>query len=187
MSIALIILIVLVIILAIWVVVMYNKLIRLRVSAEEGASEIEVQLKRRYDLIPNLVETVKGYASHEKGTFEEVTRARAAAESAQGVGAEAAQAENMLSQALGRLMAVAEAYPDLKANENFLQLQNELTATEDRLAAARRFYNSTVKQLNTACQTIPTKFVAPIAKVEEREFFEVEEAGERQAPQVSFS
>lgn len=183
----LIIAVVLIIVLSLWVVAMYNKLIRLRVSAEEGSSEIEVQLKRRYDLIPNLVETVKGYASHEKSTFEEVTKARTAAQSVQGVNAQSAEAENMLTQALGHLFAVAEQYPDLKANQNFLELQNELTATEDRLAAARRFYNATVKQLNTACQTIPTKFVAPIAKVSEREFFEVEEAAEREAPQVSFS
>lgn len=187
MSLIVIVLIVLVIVLAIWVVLMYNKLVRLRVGAEEGASEIEVQLKRRYDLIPNLVETVKGYATHEKSTFEEVTKARTAAQEVEGVNAQSAEAENMLTQALGRLFAVAEQYPDLKANENFLQLQNELTATEDRLAAARRFYNATVKALNTACQTIPTKFVAPLAKVSEREFFEVEVDAERQAPQVSFS
>lgn len=187
MIIALVVLAIIVIVLAIWVISMYNKLIKLNVSAQEGASEIEVQLKRRYDLIPNLVETVKGYASHEKSTFEEVTQARTAAQQVEGINAQSAEAESILTQALGRLFAVAEAYPDLKANENFLQLQNELTATEDRLAAARRFYNATVKALNTACQTIPTKFVAPIAKVSEREFFEVETEIERQAPEVSFS
>ena len=164
----------------------YNKLVRLRVSAEEGSSEIEVQLKRRHDLIPNLVETVKGYATHEKGVFEEVTEARTSAQRAQGMEAQG-QAEGALGKALGRLFAVAEAYPDLKASENFLSLQGELTATEDRISAARRFYNSTVKALNTACQTIPTKFVAPIAKVEEREFFEIDDPAEREVVEVSFS
>jgi LemA protein len=175
-----------VLILVIWLVATYNKLVRLRVSAEEGSSEIEVQLKRRHDLIPNLVETVKGYATHEKGVFEEVTEARTSAQSAQGMEAQG-QAEGALSQALGRLFAVAEAYPDLKASENFLSLQSELTATEDRISAARRFYNSTVKALNAACQTIPSKFVAPIAKVEEREFFEIDDPAEREVVEVSFS
>jgi LemA protein len=175
-----------VLILVIWMVATYNKLVRLRVSAEEGGSEIEVQLKRRHDLIPNLVETVKGYATHEKGVFEEVTEARTSAQRAQGMEAQG-QAEGALSQALGRLFAVAEAYPDLKASANFLSLQSELTATEDRISAARRFYNSTVKALNTACQTIPTKFVAPIAKVEEREFFEIDDPAEREVVEVSFS
>jgi len=175
-----------VLILVVWLVATYNKLVRLRVSAEEGGSEIEVQLKRRHDLIPNLVETVKGYATHEKGVFEEVTEARTSAQSAQGMEAQG-QAEGALSQALGRLFAVAEAYPDLKASANFLSLQSELTATEDRISAARRFYNSTVKALNTACQTIPTKFVAPIAKVEEREFFEIDDPAEREVVEVSFS
>ena len=175
-----------VLILVIWMVATYNKLVRLRVSAEEGGSEIEVQLKRRHDLIPNLVETVKGYATHEKGVFEEVTEARTSAQRAQGMEAQG-QAEGALSQALGRLFAVAEAYPDLKASANFLSLQSELTATEDRISAARRFYNSTVKALNTACQTIPSKFVAPIAKVEEREFFEIDDPAEREVVEVSFS
>ena len=169
----------------IWVVLTYNKLIRLKVSAEEGSSEIEIQLKRRHDLVPNLVETVQGYATHERGVFEEVTKARSTAVEAQGMEAQG-QAENVLTQALGRLFAVAEAYPDLKASTNFLELQNELTATEDRIQAARRFYNATVKELNTACQTIPTKFVVPIAKVSQREFFEVEDPAEKQVPEVSF-
>ena len=175
-----------VLVLVIWLVATYNKLVRLRVSAEEGSSEIEVQLKRRHDLIPNLIETVKGYAAHEKGVFEEVTEARTSAQRAQGMEAQG-QAEGALGKALGRLFAVAEAYPDLKASENFLSLQGELTATEDRISAARRFYNSTVKALNTACQTIPTKFVAPIAKVEEREFFEIDDPAEREVVEVSFS
>lgn len=184
---ALIIVAVLVVVLAIWFFSTYNRLVSLRVAAEEGKSEIDVQLKRRHDLIPNLVETVKGYAAHERGTFEEVTSARTNAVAAQGAQAQA-QAEGALSQALGKLFAVAEAYPDLKANQNFLQLQGELTATEDRLSAARRFYNTTVKALNTACQTIPSKWVAPIAKVTEREFFELEDpATESAVPSVSFS
>ena len=184
---ALIILAVIIVVVAIWFFSTYNRLVSLRVGAEEGKSEIDVQLKRRHDLIPNLVETVKGYASHERGTFEEVTAARTTAVNAQGPQAQA-QAEGVLSQALGKLFAVAEAYPDLKANQNFLQLQGELTATEDRLSAARRFYNTTVKALNTACQTIPSKWVAPIAKVTEREFFELEDvAAESAVPNVSFS
>lgn len=163
----------------------YNRLVRLRVASEEGLSEIDVQLKRRHDLIPNLVETVKGYASHERGTLDEVIQARGAAMSAQGVQAQG-QAEGILGAALGRLLAVAEAYPDLKANQNFLQLQGELTATEDRLAASRRFYNTTVKALNTACQTIPSKWVAPLANVESKEFFELEDPAEKETPQVKF-
>ena len=170
---------------AIWFLLTYNRLVSLRVAADEGESEIDVQLKRRHDLIPNLVESVKGYAAHERGTLDEVTAARTAAVSANGVAAQGA-AEGALSQALGRLFAVAEAYPDLKANENFLQLQGELTATEDRLQAARRFYNTTVKALNTACVTIRSRFVAPIAKVTEREFFELENPAESAVPKVSF-
>ena len=163
----------------------YNRLVRLRVSAQEGESEIDVQLKRRHDLIPNLIETVKGYATHEKSVFEEVTQARTAAMGAQGVASQA-QAEGVLGQALGRMFAVAEAYPDLKANQNFLQLQGELTATEDRLAAARRFYNTTIKALNTACQTVPSKWIAPLAKVSSGEFFELENPAEKAVPEVKF-
>jgi len=175
----------LLIILVLWAVITYNKLIRLNVSAEEGASEIEVQLKRRYDLIPNLIEAVKGYASHEKSVFEDVTKARSGAVKAEGMEAQG-KAEGALNQALGSLLAVAEAYPALRASENFSQLQGELTATEDRIQAARRFYNSTVKQLNTACQTVPTKFLVPVAKVDQREFFEINDPAERAVPKVSF-
>src|SRR5919109_1338309 len=132
----------------IWALLTYNRLVRLNVSAEEGESEIDVQLKRRHDLIPNLVETVKGYASHERGTLERVTEARGAAISAHGP-RERGAAEGALSEALGRLFALAESYPDLKANQNFLELQRELTQTEDRLSAARRFYNDTVQKYNT--------------------------------------
>jgi LemA protein len=176
---------VVVLLVGLYVFATYNRLIKLNVSAQEGASEIDVQLKRRHDLIPNLIETVKGYASHEKGVFEEVTQARSQAVGAQGM-ADQAQAEGALNQALGHLFAVAEAYPDLKANQNFLQLQGELTATEDRLSAARRFYNSTIKALNTACQTIPTKWIAPLAHVHVGEFFELEDPAEKAVPQVKF-
>lgn len=185
MIIALVVIAVLVLLIGGYVFSTYNRLVRLRVASEEGASEIDVQLKRRHDLIPNLVETVKGYAAHERGTLDEVIQARGAAMNAQGVQAQG-QAEGVLSQALGRLLAVAEAYPDLKANQNFQQLQGELTATEDRLAAARRFYNTTVKALNTACQTIPSKWVAPLANVEAKEFFEVEDPSEKEVPEVKF-
>ncbi|MCX6393419.1 MAG: LemA family protein [Solirubrobacterales bacterium] len=183
---AVIVVVVVAVVLAIWFFSTYNRLVSLRVAGDEGASEIDVQLKRRHDLIPNLVESVKGYAAHERGTFDEVTAARASAVNAQGPAAQG-QAEGALTQALGKLFAVAEAYPDLKANQNFLQLQGELTATEDRLSAARRFYNTTVKALNTACQTIPSKWVAPMAKVTEREFFELENPAESAVPSVSFS
>lgn len=185
MSIALIVIATVVVLAVIWFFLTYNRLVSLRVSAAEGESEIEIQLKRRHDLVPNLVTTVKGYAEHERGTFEEVTAARTRAVSAQGV-AEQGQAEGLLNQALGRLFAVAEAYPDLKANQNFLQLQGELTATEDRIQAARRFYNTTVKALNTACQTIPSKFIAPIAGVTEREFFDLDDPADASVPEVSF-
>lgn len=177
---------VIVVLVLIWAVLTYNKLIRLNIAVGEGSSEVEIQLKRRHDLIPNLVETVKGYASHEKGVFTEVTEARSNAINAQGMAAQG-QAEGALNNALKSLFAVAEAYPDLKANQNFLELQGELTATEDRIQAARRFYNASVNQLNQACQTIPTKFMAPIAKVSSKEFFEIEDDSERETPEVSFS
>jgi LemA protein len=169
----------------IWAVVTYNRLVQLRVSAEEGESEIDVQLKRRHDLIPNLVETVKGYASHERETLQRVTDARAAAMQAQGPREQGA-AEGALSQALGRLFAVSEAYPDLKANQNFLELQRELTATEDRLQAARRFYNTQVEALNTKIQSLPSKLVASMGNFSEREFFELEDRAEAEVPSVAF-
>ena len=167
------------------VVSMYNGLIKLRNLVQEAWAQIDVELKRRHDLIGNLVETVKGYAAHEKGTFEEITRARAGA-MAPGQGpAEAAKSEAALTQALVQLNAVAEAYPDLKANQNFMALQTELGATEDRIASARRYYNANVRELNTKVETLPTNFVAGIAKVTKAEYFETEGV-ERQAPQVSF-
>jgi LemA protein len=184
-TVVLIIIAAVVVIAVVWAVVTYNRLVRLSVSADEGESEIDVQLKRRHDLIPNLVETVKGYASHERGTFERVTEARGAAISAQGPRDRAA-AEGELSQALGRLLAVAEAYPDLKANQNFLELQRELTATEDRIQAARRFYNTQVEALNTKIQSLPSRIVARMGSFREREFFELEDRADAEVPSVTF-
>lgn len=146
-------------IVVLWVISAYNRLITLVNQAKEAWADIAVQLKRRYDLIPNLVETVKGYAAHESSAFENVTKARAAAMGATGT-ADKAQAENMLSGALKSLFAVSEAYPDLKANENFLQLQKELGNTEDKIQASRRFYNTTVMTLNTAEQSFPGNVIA---------------------------
>jgi len=166
-------------------VAIYNRLVVQRNRVDNAWSQIDVQLKRRYDLIPNLVETVKGYAAHETGVFEKVTQARANAINAQGVEAQG-QAENMLSGALKSLFAVAEAYPDLKANENFLNLQNELTNTEGKIAYARQFYNDSVMMFNTAIQTVPSNIVAGMFGFKEREYFEAEpEAAE--VPKVDFS
>lgn len=186
MGIALIVIGVIVVLLILFVVVMFNGLIRLRNRAEEAFSDIDTQLKRRHDLIPNIVESVKGYAAHERGTFEAVTAARAGAMGAHGPEAQG-QAENVLTQALGKLFAVAEAYPDLKANQNFLQLQNELTDTEDKIQASRRFYNMNVRDLNIKVEQFPSNIVAGMAHVEKREFFEIEEPADREVPQVSFS
>ena len=162
-------------VLVIAVIVMYNGLIRANVRIDEAWSDITVQLKRRADLIPNLINTVKGYAKHEKGVFEEVTKARSAVVGATGV-QETAQAENMLTGALKSLFAVAEAYPDLKANDNFRHLQEELVDTEDKVQAARRFYNGSVRDLNEKVQTIPYNIFAGMFGIKSREFFEVEEA-----------
>lgn len=176
---------VLIIVIILWIIVAYNGLVRLRNQLENAWSQIDVQLKRRYDLIPNLVEAVKGYAAHEKGTFEKVAEARAAAASAKGV-QERAQAENVLTSTLKTLFAVAEAYPQLKANQNFMQLQEELTSTENKVAFARQFYNDSVMQFNTSIQTFPTNLIASPFGFAAREFFEVQAAGERQAPGVKF-
>jgi len=153
----------------------YNGLIKLRVRVEEAWSDITVQLKRRLDLIPNLVETVKGYAKHEKGVFEAVTEARANALNAQGV-KETAKAENVFEGALKRLFAVAESYPDLKASQNFVELQAELVDTEDKIQASRRFYNAGVRDLNTKIQSFPSNIIAKMFSFKVREFFELEEA-----------
>jgi LemA protein len=153
----------------------YNSLVRANVRVDEAWSDITVQLKRRADLIPNLVETVKGYAKHEKSVFEEVTAARAATVEAKGP-AEAAKAENMFQQTMKSLFAVAEAYPDLKANQNFQSLQGELTDTEDKIQAARRFYNGSARDLNTKIKVFPTNIFASMLGFKVREFFEVDEA-----------
>jgi LemA protein len=163
---------------------MYNGLVRKRNRSENAWAQVDVQLKRRHDLIPNLVETVKGYAAHERGTFDEVTRARTAAQQAQGPQAQA-QAEGMLTQALGKLFAVAEAYPQLRATENFQQLQAQLSETESNIAVARQVYNDTVLTYDNALQTVPTSIIAGIFNFRPREYFQAEE-GDRAVPQVSF-
>lgn len=170
---------------ALFFIAQYNRLISLNISANEAFSQIEVQLKRRADLIPNLVETVKGYAKHEQGTLDAVISARAKATTATTV-ADVAAADGALTQALRGLLAVAEAYPDLKASSNFLSLQEELSTTENKVAFARQFYNDTVRSLNTAVKTIPTSFFAGFAKVTEREFYEVVDPQDRNVPKVSF-
>ena len=171
--------------LALMMLGMYNGLVRSRVRTREAWSGIDVQLKRRADLVPNLVETVRGYASHERETFENVTRARAMLEKAGGP-AQAAEANNQLSQALRSLFAVAENYPQLKANENFLALQNELTDLEEKIAYARQFYNRNVTDFNTRIQVVPTVFMANMFGFQPFEFFEAEEAA-REVPKVSFT
>lgn len=166
-----------------FVVGIYNALVTLKVRVEEAWSDITVQLKRRADLIPNLVETVKGYASHEKEVFERVTEARSAVVNATQQGPkETAQAENMFEGALKSLFAVAEAYPDLKANENFLQLQNELVDTEDKVQAARRFYNGGVRDLNTKIEMFPSNIIAGMFNFVKREFFEVDDMARVEKP-----
>src|ERR1041385_1695124 len=177
MIIALIVIVLLVII----CIGIYNSLVSGRNRVDEAWSDIEVQLKRRYDLIPNLVETVKGYAAHESGVFDKVTQARAAAMGA-GSMQEKLEDENMLSGALKSLFAVAEAYPELKANQNFLQLQGDLTDTEDKIQAARRFYNGTVRDYNTKIQVFPTNIFASIFKFTSRQFFDIDEKGPEGQP-----
>ena len=163
----------------------YNRLVRLNVSVDEAFAQIEVQLKRRSDLIPNLVETVKGYAAHEKEAFEKVVAARAQATSATGVH-DVAVADGALTQALRGLLAVAEAYPDLKASANFLQLQDELATIENKVAFSRQFYNDSVRSLNQSIKTFPGNLFGGIAKVNAREFYEVEDPQDRNAPKVQF-
>ena len=166
-------------------IAIYNNLVKLNVRTDEAWSDIDVQLKRRYDLIPNLVETVKGYATHEKEAFENVTKARAEALSAQGVG-DKAKAENQIEGALKSIFAVAEAYPDLKANQNFAQLQADLTDTEDKIQASRRFYNSNVRELNIAVQSFPTNIFANMFNFKKRDLFELEETAAKEPVKVDF-
>lgn len=168
-----------------WLVATYNKLVTLKNRSAEGWSDIDVQLKRRYDLIPNLVETVKGYAAHESKVFTAVTEARSRAMGAQNLG-ERAQAENALSQTLKSLFAVAEAYPDLKASANFSKLQDELSDTENKIQAARRFYNGLVRDLNTALETFPSNLVGKTFNFTAREFFQIENEAEKENVKVSF-
>jgi LemA protein len=175
----------LVLIVVLAAVVFYNRLVRLRNRAENAWAQVDVQLRRRYDLIPNLVEAVKGYAAHERGTFDEVTQARTAAQQAQGV-AEQAQAENALTAAIGRLFAVAEAYPQLRATENFQQLQAQLTDVEQKIAVARQVYNDTVLTYDNALETVPTNIVAGLFGFRPQAYFETEGAA-REAPAVQFS
>lgn len=172
-------------VLVIWFIGAYNLLIVRRNRVKEAWSDIEVQLKRRYDLIPNLVNAVKGYAAHEKGVFEEVTVARSAAIGAKTL-EEHAKTENMLTGALRHLFAVAEAYPQLRASENFRELQMELSDTENKVQAARRFYNSTVMDLNTSVEQFPTNLVAGMFGFRKEEFFDLEEEAAKSAPKVSF-
>jgi LemA protein len=171
----------------IWVIGMYNALIRTRLHVKESWAAIDTELKRRYDLIPNLVETVKGYATHESETLEAVIQARNNAAASTGSPGQQAQDENMLVGALRQLFAVVEAYPDLKANEGFLNMQQELTVTEDRIQASRRFYNANVRELNTKIEVFPSNMIASMFGITQAEFFEVEDAAQREAPKVSFT
>ncbi len=173
-----------VVLLGVYAVILYNGLIKLRNRIENAWAQIDVQLRRRYDLIPNLVETVKAYATHEQETLESVTRARAAAINAGSVG-EQAQAENMVTSALKSLFAVSEAYPDLKANQNFLQLQEELSGTEGRISYARQFYNDTVFRYNTKIQSFPALLIAGPLQFRPREYFEADDTS-RGPVQVEF-
>ena len=185
-SIILIVLAALVLIALLWGVATYNGFVRLRNLVQEAWRQIDVELHRRHDLIPNLVDTVKGYAAHERAVFEAVTQARAAAASPGSSPVEQAAQENVLSGALRQLFAVAEAYPQLRASENFAQLQAELTNTEDRIAAGRRFYNANVRQLNTKVETFPPSLIAGWFGFTRAEYFEVEDAAVRTAPRVDF-
>ena len=175
-------------VLVIWAIASYNRFVQLVQRAKEAWADIDVQLKRRYDLIPNLVETVKGYAAHEAGTFEKVTAARAAAMDANSI-EDRGRAENALSDTLKSLFAVSEAYPDLKANANFIELQRELSDTENKIQAARRFYNTNVRDLNTSIQSFPGNVIASMFRFEPREFFELGEAdaAAREPVKVSFA
>jgi len=171
----------LLVLLVVWGVVTYNKLVRQRNQVDAAWAQIDVQLKRRYDLIPNLVETVKGYAAHERGTLDAVVQARNSAVGNAGANpASRAETENMLTQTLGRLFALAEAYPNLKANENFSALQGELANTEDKIAYSRQFYNDTVNKYNTKIQSLPSNIIAGMFHFTEREYFEA--AGEARGP-----
>lgn len=185
-GIVLLVLLAVVLIALVWGVATYNGFVRLRNLVQEAWRQIDVELHRRHDLIPNLVEAVKGYAAHERAVFEEVTAARAAAAAPGSSPAEQAAQENQLTAALGRLFAVAEAYPQLRASENFMALQAELTNTEDRIAAGRRFYNANVRRLNTKVETFPPNVIARWFGFTRAEYFETEDPAVRAAPRVDF-
>ena len=176
-----------IVVIVLWIVMIYNQLVAMRQRVSQSFADIDVQLKQRHDLIPNLVETVKGYAAHEKGTLEEVVKLRNSAMTAQGPAQQAA-AENMLTGALGKLFALAEAYPDLKANQNFQQLQTELGDLENKISAARRFFNNAVQEYNTGIQQFPAALFAASLGFTPRTFFDVgeERAVVEKAPQVKF-
>ncbi|MFA9407619.1 MAG: LemA family protein [Candidatus Dadabacteria bacterium] len=180
------IIIAIIVIIAFAAVGIYNGLIKLRNTSEQAWSDVDVQLKRRYDLIPNLVETVKGYASHEKETFEKVVQARNQAMGASSPG-EKAQAENFLQSTLKSLFALAEAYPELKANQNFLDLQDELSNIEEQIQLARRYYNAVVRDLNTKIESVPSNIVANMFHFEKREYFELDSEEQRETPKVDFN
>jgi LemA protein len=173
------------VLLVLWAIGIYNSLIRKKVAADGAWADVDVQLKRRYDLIPNLVNTVKGYAGHEKETLERVISARNAAMNARSQH-ETIEANNTLTSALGRLFAVAEAYPDLKANQNFMQLQEELTGTENKIGFARQNYNRTAGQYNESIAVFPTNVIASLFSFKPAEFFELDDAAQREAPKVQF-
>ena len=181
-------LIIVALLLVVWVVVIYNKLVALKNRVQEAWADIDVQLKRRYDLIPNLIETVKGYAVHERTVFENVTKARTAAMTAEQSGdpKRIGEAENFLSSTLKSLFAVSENYPQLRASENFMELQRELRDTEDKVQASRRFYNTNVRDLNIKIEMFPSNLIAQIFNFAKKEFFEIEEAAQREAPKVEF-
>ncbi len=174
-----------IVLIALWAMFAYNRFVRLITRAKEAWSDIEVQFKRRYDLIPNLVNTVKGYAEHEKGTFESITQARTQAMQAGNI-EDKAKAENMLSNTLKSLFAVAEAYPDLKANQNFLELQRELSDTENKIQASRRFYNGNVRDLNIGVDSFPSNLIAKVFNFGKMEFFELEDKAQAEPVKVSF-
>ncbi len=179
------IILIVVILIIIWLIAVYNSLIKSRNRVDEAWSDIDVQLKRRYDLIPNLVETVKAYATHEREVFQKVTEARASAMQAKGI-EEKGKAENMLSNTLKSLFAVAENYPDLKASQNFLSLQDELTDTENKIQASRRFYNGNVRDFNIKIQVFPNNIIASMLGFKKYDFFQVGEEKEKEAPHVKF-
>ena len=174
-----------VVVIGLWLMGAYNVLVRLRNQVKNAWSQIDVQLKRRHDLIPNLMETAKGYMKHERETLENITKARNLAQQATGVG-EQAKAETQLSQAMSNFFLVVENYPDLKANENFLSLQEELTSTENKIGFARQFYNDETMKFNTKIEVFPSNIVAGAFSFKQAEFFEIEDAAEREVPKVSF-